>query len=129
MSELTPYLCVEDARKAIDWYAEALGATMVYEPVVMDDGRIGHAEMDLAGARWMMAEEFPDVDVASPDPNRGAAVSLHLTVEDVDAVAERVVAAGVTLDRGPEDAEYAGRMAVFHDPFGHRWLLNAPASA
>ena len=58
--------------------------------------------------------------------DRGSPVSLHLTVADVDAVAARVVAAGVTLDRGPEDSPPAGRVAVFLDPFGHRWFLNQP---
>lgn len=126
MSELTPYLCVDDARKALTWYADALGATVTYDPVEMDDGRIGHVELEIAGARFMMADEFPEAGVAPPDPGRGAAVTLHLTVADVDAVAAQVVEAGVTMDRGPEDAPYAGRVAGFHDPFGHRWLLNAP---
>ncbi len=59
-------------------------------------------------------------------PGRGNAISLHLTVTDVDAAAARVVASGVTLDRGPEDSPPAGRVAVFRDPFGHRWFLNQP---
>lgn len=128
MSELTPYLCVGDARKAIAWYADALGATVTYEPIEMEDGRIGHVELEIAGARFMMADEFPEAGVAPPDPGRGAAVTLHLTVADVDAVAAQVVATGVTMDRGPEDAPYAGRVATFHDPFGHRWFLNQPSS-
>jgi PhnB protein len=124
MSELTPYLCVVDARAAIDWYAAALGAEVTYPPVVMPDGRVGHVELAVDGAGWMMSEEFEDVGVAAPAPERGSAVSLHLTVADVDAVCDRVIAAGVTLDRGPEDSTPAGRVAVFRDPFGHRWFLN-----
>ena len=62
----------------------------------------------------------------SPDPARGAAVTLHLTVEDCDAAAARVTAAGVAMTRGPEDSPPAGRVAVFTDPFGHRWFLNQP---
>ena len=62
----------------------------------------------------------------APDPARGAAVTLHLEVDDVDAVAARVVEGGVRLDRGPEDAG-VGRVAVFRDPFGHRWFLNQPS--
>ena len=58
MSELTPYICVADARAAIDWYADALGAEVVYEPIVMDDGKIGHGELAVGGARWMMSDEF-----------------------------------------------------------------------
>ena len=53
-------------------------------------------------------------------------MSLHLTVADCDATAARVVEHGVVLDRGPEDSPPAGRVAVFRDPFGHRWFLNQP---
>jgi len=124
MSELTPYICVDDSRKAIEWYVAALGAEVVFEPIVMDDGRVGHCELAVGGARWMMSDEFESAGVAPPDPGRGSSVSLHLTVDDCDAVAASVVAAGVTLDRGPEDSPPAGRVAVFRDPFGHRWFVN-----
>ena len=127
MSELTPYLCVADARAAIEWYVDVLGAEVVYAPIEMPDGRIGHVELAVEGARWMMADEFEEAGVAAPDTARGSAVSLHLTVADVDAVAARVTAAGTSMDRGPEDSEPAGRVAVFRDPFGHRWFLNQPS--
>ncbi len=126
MSELTPYICVEDSRAAIEWYVDVLGAEVTYQPIEMPDGRIGHVELAVDGARWMMSDEFAEANVAAPDRGRGTAVSLHLTVADVDAVAARVVASGVTLDRGPEDSPPAGRVAVFRDPFGHRWFLNQP---
>jgi PhnB protein len=126
VSELTPYLCVSDARAAIDWYGDVLGAVVTYAPIVMDDGRVGHVELAVDGASWMMSDEFVSAGVAPPDPGRGNAVSLHLVVADVDAVCARVAASGVTLDRGPEDSPPAGRVAVFRDPFGHRWFLNQP---
>jgi uncharacterized glyoxalase superfamily protein PhnB len=126
VSELTPYLCVADCRAAIEWYADVLGAEVTFDPIVMPDGRIGHVELALAGATWMMSDEFPEANVAPPDQGRGNAVTLHLTVADVDAVAARVVAAGVAMDRGPEGAPGVGRVAVFRDPFGHRWFLNQP---
>lgn len=127
MTTLTPYLCVADARAAVTWYAAALGAEVTYDPVVMDDGRIGHVELAVGSARWMMSEEFPEQGVAAPTSDRGASVSLHLAVDDVDASAARVVDAGTPLIRGPEDSGPAGRVAVFLDPFGHRWLLTSPA--
>jgi uncharacterized protein (TIGR02246 family) len=117
---------VGDARAAIEWYTHVLGAQVVHDPIEMPDGRIGHVELEVDGARWMMAEEFPEVGVEAPDAARGAPVTLHLTVDDVDALAALVSAAGTPLDRGPEDTEYAGRTASFHDPFGHRWHLNTP---
>ena len=127
MSELTPYLCVAEARAAIEWYVDAMGAEVVYEPIEMPDGRIGHVELAVDGARWMMADEFEEAGVAAPDTTRGSAVSMHLAVADVDALAARIVEAGVPMERGPEDSEPAGRVAVFRDPFGHRWFLNQPA--
>ena len=127
MNELTPYLCVADARAAIEWYVDVLGAEVVYAPIEMPDGRVGHVELAVGGARWMMADEFEEARVAAPDITRGSAVSLHLTVADVDALAARVTAAGTPMDRGPEDSEPAGRVAVFRDPFGHRWFLNQPS--
>ncbi|PWD50888.1 hypothetical protein C8046_09720 [Serinibacter arcticus] len=126
MNELTPYLCVADARAAIDWYQRVLDARIVREPIVMDDGRVGHVELAVGEARWMMSDEFDSAGVAAPDPARGAAVSLHLTVDDVDALAGRILAAGTSLDRGPEDNPGVGRVAVFRDPFGHRWFLDQP---
>lgn len=126
MSELTPYICVAGARAAIDWYRDVLGAEVVFEPIEMPDGRIGHVELAINGARFMMSDEFADAGVAAPDRDRGNDVGLHLTVTDVDALAAAVTASGVTLDRGPEDSPPAGRVAVFRDPFGHRWLLNQP---
>lgn len=125
MTELRPYLCVSNARAAIDWYVQVLGAEVTYQPIMMDDGRVGHVELAIGDAHWMMADAFPEVGVEPPLTDRGAAVSLHLTVDDVDAWAERVVAAGVPMDRGPQDEEYAGRIAIFHDPYGHRWYLNS----
>ena len=72
MSELTPYICVSDARAAIQWYAEALGAEVTYEPIIMDDGRVGHCELAVGEARWMMSDEFEGYGIAVPDPQRGA---------------------------------------------------------
>lgn len=125
MNELTPYLAVRDARAAIAWYVEHLGAAVTYDPIVMPDGRIGHSELAVQDARWMMADEHPEIQVEAPPPGRGAAVTLHLTVDDVDAVVDQVVRGGALLDRGPEDTP-VGRIAVFRDPFGHRWMLNTP---
>ena len=129
MTHLTPYLCVADARAAIEWYVAALGAEVTYQPIVMDDGRVGHCELAIGDAHWMMSDQFDSAGVAAPDPARGSAVSLHLTVTDVDAAAARVVATGTTMARGPEDNPPAGRVAVFVDPFGHRWFLNQPAES
>ena len=125
MSELTPYICVADARAAIDWYVDALGAEVTYEPIVMDDGRVGHCELAVDGARWMMSDEFESAGVAAPDPDPRRRVTLHLTVDD--STPRRPGSSRPDVDdRGPEDSPPAGRVAVFTDPFGHRWFLNQP---
>ena len=126
MSVLTPYLAVADARAAIDWYVAALGAEVTSEPILMSDGRIGHVELAVGGAGWMMSDEFAEAGVEAPAPGRGSAVTLHLAVDDCDVAATRVAEHGVEIVRGPEDSPPAGRVAVFVDPFGHRWFVNGP---
>lgn len=77
MTKLTPYLCVSDARAPVEWHVAALGAEVTYEPIIVDDGRVGHCELAISEARWMMSDQFASAGVAAPDPARGAAVSLH----------------------------------------------------
>jgi predicted enzyme related to lactoylglutathione lyase len=122
---LTPYLAVAGAREALDWYAAAWGARLVGEPIVMPDGRIGHAELDVQGARLMLSEEHPEAGVQAPQAGQGAAVTLHLDVADVDRLVAAALDAGARLDRPPADYPY-GRNAVVTDPFGHRWMVSGP---
>ena len=128
MSEIRPYICTEDARAAIDWYVDGMGATVTYEPIVMEDGRIGHVELSFGGATLMMSDAYPEIHVEAPAEGRGAAVTLYLTTDDVDGLTSRAVDRGAILDRGPEDSDH-GRTAVFRDPFGHRWMLGTPAGS
>lgn len=126
MTALTPYLCLADCRAAVDWYIRVLGARISYDPIVMDDGRIGHVELVIGDARLMLADEAPEVGVQAPDPDRGNPVTLHLSLDapgDVDRLTETARSEGAAIDREPQDAPY-GRSATLHDPFGHRWLLN-----
>lgn len=119
-----PYLAVADARAALDWYVDALGATVVGEPIVMDDGRIGHAELALAGGTLYLADEFPEIGLKAPAPG-SVSVSLMLPVRDTDAALEQARQRGAQVQREPyEDHGYRG--AVITDPFGHRWMLAGP---
>jgi uncharacterized glyoxalase superfamily protein PhnB len=125
---ITPYLAVADARAALDWYVDALGLTRRGEPIVMEDGRIGHAELAVAGGGViMLSDEYPDLGVVAPssDPAAGVTFSIHANVADVDALTRRAVDAGAILEREPADHPY-GRNAVIRDPFGHRWMLSSP---
>lgn len=125
MSAITPYLCVREGREALRWYVDALGAEVRGEPIVMEDGSIGHAELSLAGAMIYLSEAYPEIGVVAPEPDAGATVTLHVMVPDVAAVVSRAQEHGAILDRGPEQTEH-GTLAVLRDPFGHRWMLNAP---
>lgn len=123
ITEMTPYICVEDAHQAIGWYSAVFDAGVANGPIEMDDGRIGHVELYLGDARLFMSEEFADAGVAPPDGHRGAPVTMHLTTDHVDEFVERAAAHGARIDRGPSDTPY-GRIAVVTDPFGHRGMLN-----
>ena len=127
VSALIPYLAVRDARAALSWYTEALGARVIGDPYVMDDDRIGHAELEVGGATLYLADEYPELGLTGPDEGR-VSVSLHLTVPNVDSAVDRAVQAGATLERPVYDAPY-GRTGVVLDPYGHRWMLQTPTTA
>lgn len=119
-----PYLAVADARRALDWYVDILGFHIAGEPIVMPDGRIGHAELVRGSGKIYLADAHPEIGVTAPRPNEST-VSLMLEVADADAVRERALAAGASGNREPYDA-YGSRNAWIVDPFGHRWGLHSP---
>lgn len=119
-----PYLTVADARAAIDWYRDALGAELIDDPIVMDDGRIGHAELAMSGGVLYLADEFADLGLQAPV--RGVnSVSLMVDVADTDAALARARAQGAEVQREPYDG-HGARTATIRDPFGHRWMLSGP---
>lgn len=122
IQELYAYLCVRDAAAAMDFYARAFGARELFR-LTEPDGRIGHAEVDLDGHTLMLSEEYPDMGVRSPEHLGATPVTLHLHVDDADALVARAVAAGGTLERAMQDHFYGERSGTVRDPFGHRWLI------
>jgi len=118
---VTPYLIVKGGAQALDFYARAFGA--VERLRIGGDGRIGHAEITIGDSCVMLADEHPEIGALSPTTVGGAPVSLHLYVEDVDAVVARAVAAGATLTRPVADQFYGDRVGGITDPFGHRWSV------
>lgn len=125
-SAVVPYLTVPDARAAIAWYVDALGAVKIGEPIVMDDGRIGHAELELAGGVLYLADEYPEIGLKPPSPQANS-VSLMLEVPDTDAALERARILGAQVQREPYE-NYGTRNAAIIDPSGHRWMLSGPAT-
>ena len=117
---VSPYLCVDGAAAAIDFYRSVLGAV---ERVRMDGpaGRIGHAELEIGDSLIMLADEFPEMGTRSPKSLGGTPVTISVYVEDVDSVFERAVQAGAQTVRPVENQFYGDRSGQFEDPFGHRW--------
>lgn len=135
LRSVTPYLAVHDGREALDWYVRALGARRRGEPIVMDDDRLGHAELAFGDSVVMLSDEFPEIGVVTPRAlsrgdtgEPGVAQTLRLQLSDVDTVVRRAVEQGATLARPVQDSPY-GRNGVIIDPYGHRWLIAAPPTA
>jgi PhnB protein len=120
--QVTPYLCVDDAKAAIEFYSRALGAK---ERMHMPgpDGKIGHAELELGESLIMLADEFPEMGIRGPKAVGGTPVMIMIYVEDADAVFDAAVAAGATSLRPVENQFYGDRTGQFEDPFGHRWSV------
>ncbi len=120
---VNPYLCVDDAARAIEFYKEAFGAT---ERMRMEapGGKIGHAELRIGDSVVMLADEFPEMNFRSPQSIGGAGVQFYIYDEDVDARVERAVAAGAKLTRPVKDEFYGDRSGGVEDPFGHHWYIS-----
>ncbi|MEZ0359076.1 VOC family protein [Mycobacterium sp. SA01] len=119
-----PYLTVADARAAIDWYRDAFGAELIGDPIVMGDGRIGHAELAMSGGVLYLADEFADLGLQAPASGVNS-VSLMVDVADTDAALSRARAQGAEVQREPYEG-HGARNATIRDPFGHRWMLSGP---
>jgi PhnB protein len=119
---ITPYLAVEDAAQAIEYYKKAFGAN---ELVRMDapGGKIGHAELEIAGSRIMLADPFPQSSSKPPKELGGASASVFMYVEDVDATVQQAVDAGATITMEVGDQFWGDRMGAIMDPFGHVWSV------
>lgn len=119
---VTPYLAIDGAAQALDFYKKAFGAT---ERMRMDapGGKIGHAEIEIEGGLIMLADPFPDMDFRSPQTLGGSPVTIHIYVKDVDAFCARAAEAGATITRAVADQFYGDRSGQLKDPFGHAWSI------
>jgi PhnB protein len=120
---VTPYLIVDDANRAIDFYKKAFGAKEVLRMPMGD--RIGHAEITIGDSHVMLADEFPERDIKGPKSRGGATSSLMIYLTDVDTAFQRALDAGAKVDPGMElkDQFYGDRSGTVIDPFGHKWTL------
>jgi PhnB protein len=119
---VTPYLIIQGAAKAIDFYKQAFGATETMR-MPMPDGKIAHAEIKIGDSPVMLADEMPQMGYKNPQALGGSPVSLMLYLEDVDTVFERAVTNGAKAVRPVADQFYGDRMGTLTDPFGHVWSI------
>ena len=117
---VTPYLYIDGAGTAIDFYCSVLGARERMR-MPAPDGRIGHAELEIGDSVIMLADANPDMDVRSPRSIGGTPIALHVYVDDVDSVFRQAMEAGAKQLRPVENQFYGDRSGQFEDPFGHRW--------
>jgi PhnB protein len=118
---VTPYLVVDDAKAAIDFYTRAFGAREKFRLPMGD--RIGHAEILIGDSHIMLADEFPDRGHLGPKSRGGTTVSLMVYVEDVDRAFRQALDAGASEKSPVENQFWGDRMGTLTDPFGHMWSL------
>jgi uncharacterized glyoxalase superfamily protein PhnB len=122
---VTPHLVVRDAARAIDFYKEALGAEELVR-IPAAGGLLMHAELRLGDSKVFLVDDFPDSPlegIGSPRQLGATTVTIHLFVDDVDAVVERASAAGAKVTQPPTDMFWGDRYARLVDPFGHSWSI------
>jgi PhnB protein len=118
--QVIPYLIVDGAGEAIEFYKTVLGATERMR-LGGPDGKIGHAELEIGEAMIMLADENPGMSIEGPKSVGGTPVTIHVYLEDADATFERAIQAGAKSLRAVEDQFYGDRSGQFEDPYGHRW--------
>lgn len=121
-TSLTPFICVDGAAAAIEFYLTAFGATLVSR---MDgpDGTVAHAEVDFGNGRLQLGDPQDAYQLAAPDPNTFVTGSMGLYCADADSVVERAVAAGATVREPIQTFVTGDRFASIIDPFGQRWTV------
>jgi PhnB protein len=122
---VTPYISLKGAAKALDFYKRAFGAEVTVR-MDMPDGRIGHAEMKIGDSHVMLADEMPEMADAiakSPLTLGGTTFGLMIYMDDVDTRFKRAIEAGATVKRPVQDQFYGDRTGTLQDPFGHVWTL------
>lgn len=122
MHSVTPHLVCDGAAEAIEFYKKAFGAKEGGR-APGPDGKLMHAQIMIGDSHVMLVDEFPDWGTLGPKTLKGSPVTIHLYVEDVDAVFAQAVAAGATVRMPLDDAFWGDRYGVIEDPFGHYWSL------
>jgi PhnB protein len=119
---VTPYLAIDGASEAIEFYKKAFGAK---ERGRMDapGGKIGHAELQIGDSVVMLSDALPQFSTRAPTELGGTSVSVFMYVEDVDAVVKQAVDAGAKVEMEVQDQFWGDRFGSVTDPFGHNWAI------
>ena|SRR5712691_5927653 len=119
---LTPYLAVDNAAEAIEFYKRAFGAK---ERINMPspEGTIAHAELEIGDSLVMLSDPFPQSTVRPPKELGATSASVFMYVEDVDEVVKQAVDAGATVTSEVADQFWGDRFGTVSDPFGHVWSI------
>jgi len=119
---VTVYLRVRGGAAAIEFYKKAFGATELMR-LADPTGKIGHAELKIAGAIVMLADEHPEMNIKGPASYGGTSVGLLFYVPDVDAAFQRAIDCGAKVFKPVQDQFYGDRSGTLTDPFGHEWTI------
>ena len=120
---ITPYLMIENASGAIEFYKKVFGAKEVMR-MEKPNGKIGHAELRIGDTKIMVADECPEMNAFGPKHYKGSPVGIHLYIKDVDNIVQKAVAAGAKIIRPVDNMFYGDRLGTVEDPFGHKWSVS-----
>lgn len=127
---VAPYLTVSPALAAIAFYKSVFAAEQVAFMPALDGMRILHCELKINGGSLMLADAFPEFGqtrVGIPGEPVTVSVSLEFkTAKEVDDIFSKATSLGGKAETAPTNSFWGTRLATFRDPFGHRWILNAP---
>lgn len=118
---VTPYLSVNGAAEALEYYKKAFGAIELFR--MEHDGKIGHAEIKIGDSPIMLSDEFPEMGFVSPKTLGGSPVGIMIYVEDVDTIFKQAIDAGGVEKKPVQDQFYGDRSGTLTDPFGHVWFV------
>ncbi len=123
---VTPYLIVDNAVKALEFYQKALNAKELFRLPITGSGKkqkIGHAEIKIGDSQLMLSDEYPEMDARSPKSLGGTPASFMIYVADVDKAFEQAIKAGAKAIQPVQDQFWGDRTGTLVDPFGHKWTL------
>ena len=123
---LIPYLTVDGASKASEFYVRALGAQEVARHPLDEQGRTMHIHLYLNGSSLMLSDAFPEYGHGLEKPQ---SFNLTLQVDDIEAWWKRAVDTGMDVVMPFQKMFWGDLYGQLRDPFGVMWSMNQPVKA